>query len=77
MKKVTLIATLAATIFLSSCKKDWSCSCNTTDLSTGESVDYISGIEDNITRQQAAERCQEAAAAGSFGTVYTTCTVEP
>ena len=58
MKKVVLFAVMSAFVFaLSSCKKDWTCECRTSDSSTPSGI--LSPTWQDITKADAKKSCDQ------------------
>jgi hypothetical protein len=71
MKKLkTLFYVASATVLLSSCVKDWTCSCT----STAGGASYNSSEVYHTTKKTAQAACDSNTA--SFGSTGTTCTLK-
>ncbi len=70
MKKVALFAAVVFAVGLTSCKKDHTCECTTTD-SSNTIADVTTSVTINATKSDAEDTC--TASETTVGTLSTSC----
>lgn len=73
MKKIALLAGVVAMVAMTSCKKEWTCTCTTTD-SSGLIPDVSASTTIKDTKKNAKETCESGSA--SVGTLSTSCSID-
>jgi hypothetical protein len=71
MKKVMLAVATIAFLGLTSCKKDYTCACTTTDSSSSTSVTQSTTV--NGTKKDAKAACEKTQ---TVATITTTCVIK-
>lgn len=73
MKKITLLAVVIGAMSLASCKKNYTCTCTTTDSSSPSDPPIVTPYTVKETKKKAKDACNKSNQ--SAGTITTSCTL--